>query len=339
VSGPFEGLVSAVWSAEEGRPRAYFRILGALVLYVALTPAIAAPVAILVLNALGERWAGGALSLGSGSLEIRIAVAVGSLVATVLVIWIAGSLIDRRTLSGFGLRVGRAWMLEALLGLVLGAALMGGIFAFNVAVGWSTIRGTLEGWGSLLGIAGPIVVFACAGLSEELVYRGYLLKNFAEGLAFLGERRAVVLALLLSSLVFGLRHASNPNADPLAVANICLAGVMLGLPYVVTGRLGASVGLHVGWNLTQANVFGFPVSGLSSTGAMVFSVKQGGPDLLTGGVFGPEGGLVGTAAIALGCATVLLYGRLAGPEWVRRELALPPTRPQGCRAKPPGAAP
>ena len=60
------------------------------------------------------------------------------------------------------------------------------------------------------------------------------------------------------------------------------------------------MGLHLSWNLFQGPIFGFPVSGLRTTGLV--SLESVGPDLLTGSTFGPEASLVGVAVSLLGLA-------------------------------------
>ena len=99
-------------------------------------------------------------------------------------------------------------------------------------------------------------------------------------------------------------------------ANLMVAGLFLGLGLVLTGRLGLPIGLHISWNFFQGNVFGFPVSGNDYAAATFLAIRQGGPDLWTGGAFGPEAGLIGIGAILLGCGLTVLwvrfsYGRVA----------------------------
>ena len=86
--------------------------------------------------------------------------------------------------------------------------------------------------------------------------------------------------------------------------NIAVTGVMLSLPYILTGRLAASIGLHAAWNFFQGVVYGFPVSGLA-TPARLLVIEQAGPPLWTGADFGPEAGLVGLFVCVLGTALIV----------------------------------
>jgi len=92
----------------------------------------------------------------------------------------------------------------------------------------------------------------------------------------------------------------------LSTVNISLAGIMLAMPYVLTGRLWVSIGLHFSWNFSQGAIFGFPVSGKTFRTAVVQTV-QDGPDWFTGGAFGPEAGVVGLMAMII--ITVWIYAR------------------------------
>ena len=62
--------------------------------------------------------------------------------------------------------------------------------------------------------------------------------------------------------------------------------------------------------LFQGAVYGFPVSGFGSFGPTLLATEQGGPELWTGGSFGPEGGLLVPAVMLLGMSLVALWTRL-----------------------------
>jgi membrane protease YdiL (CAAX protease family) len=262
-----------------------------------------------------------------------------SLGTALLTVWLAGRFLDRRPFAGFGFHFGGAWWTDFAFGLGLGAALMSAVFCFQLASGWISVTEWFvsPGIGFLVGLIPPLVIFLCTGVSEELVSRGYQLRNGAEGLAGMGmsPRAAVLLAWTLSSVFFGLLHGANPNATAFSIINIVLAGLMLGAGYVLTGELAIPIGLHISWNLFQGTVFGFPVSGIRTGGSSVLTLEVTGPSLWTGGPFGPEGGLLGVLAIVTGCALVILYVRLRrGRTSIEPSIAVAPAPPDASPGSP-----
>ena len=271
----------------------------------------------------------GDLGTVADSLGVRFATILAALACAFASVWVGGRFVDRRPFRDFGFRLDREWWLDCAFGFALGGALVGGVFGVEVGAGWARVTGTFEGgWGSPFAVFGPVVVFVSAGLWEELFYRGYMLKNLAEGLDVgpLGAQGAVLTAWVSVSTVFGVSHLGNPGAGALAAVNIGAAGLMLGLPYVLNGELGLPIGLHVGWNLFQSTVFGLPVSGIQPDGATVFSVDRAGPPLWTGGGFGPEAGLLGLAAFGMGCLVILARASVRGRLSISEKVARPPRR-------------
>ncbi|PSP98696.1 hypothetical protein BRC89_07525 [Halobacteriales archaeon QS_4_70_19] len=172
-------------------------------------------------------------------------------------------------------------------------------------------------------VAAYLLLFVAVSVAEELVARGYLLTNLAEGLQVgpVTGRVALVAAVLLTSGLFGLLHAGNPSATLVSTATIALAGVFLATDYVFTGDLAVPLGLHFSWNYAQGVLFDFPVSGIR-VGVAVVRTRETGPDLVTGGAFGLEAGLLGVVATLLGIAATALWvrgrtGRLAPTPSVR----------------------
>ncbi|HDQ72859.1 MAG TPA: CPBP family intramembrane metalloprotease [Chloroflexi bacterium] len=283
-------LRSVFWNAGEARLRAGWRLLLQIVLLILLQIGMLAPLGLLIEP---EGALGSSISM------------VMVLLGFVLSIWLAGRFLDRRRFRDFGFRVGPEWWVDLGFGLALGALLMAGIFVIERALGWVTVVETFDTAGRdvpfPIAILSPVFLFISVGIYEELWSRGYQLKNLAEGLnfKFWNARVAIVLATLITSVLFGLLHAGNPNATTISTLNIMLAGVFLALGFLLTGELAIPIGLHIAWNFFQGNVFGFSVSG-TGAGPTFIAIQQGGPDLWTGGPFGPEAGLIGIGAMVLG---------------------------------------
>lgn len=306
---------------EGGRLRAAWRLLAQYLSYrvAAVLLANLAVAAWLLVRSGPEGLSSGGPALSSilGTPAFFLIFNLASLAAALLTVWLAGRLLDRRRFRDFGFRLNVRWFLDLCFGMALGAVLMTAIFLAQLTLGWAEVTGTFGKMGGSAGtpfalaILAPLATFVCVGVAEETMFRGYGLRNAAEGLAgVFGPQWAVLAALMLTSLIFGVLHSFNPNASFLSTVNIVLAGILLGIGYVLTGELAIPIGLHITWNFFQGNVFGFPVSGLGPVGATVLTVEEVGPTLWTGGPFGPEAGLLVTAAIVSGCLLISLWVRL-----------------------------
>ena len=137
-------------------------------------------------------------------------------------------------------------------------------------------------------------VVACG---EEVIFRGVLFR-------MIDERFNTVAALLVSGLVFGLMHILNPGATLWCSFAIAVeAGFLLGAAYKCSGTLWLPIGIHWAWNFTEGNIFGFNVSG-GSEGVRLFVPEVSGPDILTGGNFGPEASIL---AVVLGLILTVAF--------------------------------
>ncbi len=234
------------------------------------------------------------------------------LFAVLLAALITAEFIDKRPLPDWGFHLNRRWWLDLCFGMALGAFLMGAIFAVSWLLGWVTVKGF---WSAPPGIPfaaailAPLVLAAVVSIAEELLARGNQLLNFAEGFRFVGLRSAVLLSWLLSSIIFGALHVSNPNSSWLSTGYLVFYGAFLGVGYILSGELALPIGLHFTWNLVQGSVFGFPVSGRPLYMVSVIDTEEAGPDLWTGGAFGPEAGLLGLLAGLIGIVLIVLWVR------------------------------
>lgn len=137
--------------------------------------------------------------------------------------------------------------------------------------------------------AGPIIWafcnFAVTAVGEEIVFRGVLFR-------WIDEKWGFLWALVVSGLVFGLVHWTNPGGTLWAGIAIAIeAGLLLGAAYKWSGNLWFPIGIHWAWNFSQGNLFGFKVSG-QDAGVSLLQAQIEGPDWITGGVFGAEASVI-----------------------------------------------
>lgn len=154
------------------------------------------------------------------------------------------------------------------------------------------------------------VLLLPAAFSEELMIRGY-------PLAVLREAVGARTALIATSVVFGLLHVLNPGVTAMSIGLVILAGVFLGAMVFVTQSLYAATLAHFAWNWMMAGVLHTPVSGITQFAPAGYRVTDAGPDWITGGRWGPEGGI--GAALGMGAGLVFLLSRPRGRAlWQRR---------------------
>ena len=138
-----------------------------------------------------------------------------------------------------------------------------------------------------------------AAFFEELLMRGY-------PFAILRRVTGWKMALIVTSVLFGLLHLGNPGADAEAILAVIVAGFFLGAIFLATRSLYATGAAHFAWNWIMAGGLHIAVSGLPAQDPDYRTVETG-PDWLTGGQWGPEGGLAAVAAMFV--VFFYLYGR------------------------------
>lgn len=206
---------------------------------------------------------------GIGFLARSLANAVAALAGYLVFV----RLVERRVAQELGLR---GAVVEGLGGVALGA----GLFTLVIGSIWAAGGVVFDGWSVAPDLTYAVAVAVMAGVVEELAVRGVMFR-ILEG--WLGSW----VALVISAAVFGATHLFNPGATVFAAVAIGLeAGVMLAAAFMVTRRLHLAIGLHMGWNFTQAGVFGVAVSGAEVGGLL--TTYPVGPEWISGGAFGAE---------------------------------------------------
>jgi membrane protease YdiL (CAAX protease family) len=206
--------------------------------------------------------------------------------------------IDRRPWSDVGLARDAASARTLNAGWWIGAAAISGVCALLVLTGLLRFVPTpASGWlGAALRVT---VVLVPSALAEELLCRGYLL-------TVVWERVGVRWAVLLTSLMFGLLHFTNPGATVESVALVTLAGIFLAGVRVVLDSLYAAWMAHLAWNWVMAVPLHAAVSGVRFESPEYQAITMQ-PAWLSGGAWGPEGGVFAGLGMMSGIA--YLYTR------------------------------
>ena len=171
---------------------------------------------------------------------------------------------------------------HTLLGILVGFIIMVLVVSTIVAMGDATV--TWKGF-SVEKQFSVFMMFLAVAVGEEMIFRGVIFR-------WIDERWNTWVALLISAILFGWMHISNDNAtwwSSLAIA--VEAGLLLGAAYKWSGSLWVPIGIHWAWNYTQGNIFGLAVSG-SDAGETMLTTIVNGPDIITGGAFGPEASII-----------------------------------------------
>lgn len=254
----------------------------------------------------GDLASGGAGGVATAGLSVAhsiLAQGVGFSLGFAAATWLVGVKGARLTWADLRWRGAGPPMRGAAAGLLLGGAAAALAMALALPAGatWTRDAGGLGAWSGAA--VQWVAVLLPAALWEELALRGVPLVLLA---GVMGK----VPASVITAVAFGALHANNPGATPLGVVNTGVAGLFLAAAFWAPGGIWTATGAHLGWNALIATLEA-PVSGIPF--AMPFlDYHPGGPAWLTGGSFGPEGGLLATLTILGATGAMLHRSRRAG---------------------------
>lgn len=225
--------------------------------------------------------------------EQKAIIQLFTLLGTALVVWIFVKYIDKEKLIDIGLKV-KHRSPDFWIGFAIGTItifLGFGILEILNEIKFQRIVFDFDE------IILSVILFILVSLSEEILYRGYILRN----LMYSFNRYA---ALLISALIFALAHGMNPNIDIIGFTNIYLGGVLLGITYIHTKNLWFPIALHFSWNFFQV-LLGFNVSGKSAYSLVRFTKPE--ETLLNGGAFGFEGSILSLIILMINIISIATF--------------------------------
>lgn len=173
---------------------------------------------------------------------------------------------------------------DILAGLGITTFAMMGVFVAGIILDLIEITSISFNLKSLIYYTG--LIFISSGY-EELVFRCILLTILVKLF------RKPWFAILITSIYFGYVHLDNDHATLLSALSNGLGGVMYGLAFIFTRKIWFPWALHFAWNYVQAPILGFPVSGFKIEGILKLNLLD--HSWLSGGLYGPEGGIIGIA--------------------------------------------
>lgn len=176
----------------------------------------------------------------------------------------------------------------AVLSLLLGVILLSN----HAAVG----GGGLTALGDLRYGVEWLVVSLFIGLTEELAFRGYLLRALERSLGFWP-------AAVFTCVLFAGLHGIDQGETPVGLIGLLAAGMVFCVAVKRTGSLWWAIGFHGAWDYAENFIYGTPDSGAFCAGALLH-VRPLGAGWLSGGVTGPEGSVFSVVALALTGAAV-----------------------------------
>lgn len=230
-----------------------------------------------------------------------------ALIVVPLVFW---KLLDKKKVSEMGLPSLKlkGSLKDLLIGLLFGAISISIVFLVLIA----TKNAFVESWTPVFSfdLLINLVFFVMVGFAEEIFTRGYCM-------SVLRQTKSIVAVVFVTSVLFALMHSGNPGIGILPYINLFLVGLLFTYMYIKGGNIWMCIGYHITWNYFQGNIFGFLVSGTYQEGLLSTTIKEN--NIINGGSFGPEGGLIVTAIILLGFLFVKLYYRNSNYDFIKNE--------------------
>jgi len=210
------------------------------------------------------------------------------LLGTIFTFYLFRKKVDKMPIENYGYNFNKSFGKQSLSGFMVGGIFISFGFLILYLTGNIEIKSFGSNiWSQILYIA----FFVVAAANEEIIFRGYILDTLLET----GNK---FKALLISSIIFAVFHAANPNITWVSFLNLIIAGFFLGISYIHVRNLWFPTMLHFAWNFFQGPIYGFGVSGMHFDG-LIKQETIGKYDTVTGGKFGLEGSLVATFLMIL----------------------------------------
>lgn len=204
--------------------------------------------------------------------------------------WLFYSKFDKRAITELSLS--GLWK-KLFFGILIGS----GMQCLTILVMWLYGGFKVIAVNSVLTLIIPFTVAFTVSIIEEILLRGIVFR-------ITEEKWGSTIALIISGVIFGGLHLINPHVTLVSILCITVVGVLLGAAYMYYRNLWLPIAIHFAWNFTQNGIFGAITSGNEKT-ASLLTTQITGPELLTGGQFGPEGSIQALLVCLIAAAIVI----------------------------------
>lgn len=139
--------------------------------------------------------------------------------------------------------------------------------------------------------------------AEELFTRVWLYQHLKRGY------KSQYVALIVSSVIFGLLHSFNPNVTFVAILSIILNGLLLSLCIFYFDSFIMCAMIHTLWNYTQNIVFGLPNSGIVLPLSLLkIEAANAKNSFFYDAGFGIEGSFMSIVVLIIACGVMVVVG-------------------------------
>lgn len=204
----------------------------------------------------------------------------------------------KNPISEMGLHSYKIKKKEGYVGMLLGIFNCTVIFIITITIGGGHVTSWVPKISPLT--VSWILVFILIAFAEEILNRGFFM-------AVLRRCKNIYFIMIVPSVIFGLIHIWNPDVTFLSVINIIIVGILFSYMFIKSSNIWMCIGYHFAWNVFQGIIYGMPVSGLQVPGIITTQITHG--NLLNGGMFGIEGGILTTFVNLLSFIFVWYYYR------------------------------
>ena len=233
----------------------------------------------------------------NGDLGLMISTSLSNaiIILSCIVIW---KIFEKKKVSGMGLTNLKEGYKEFISGLLFGTIAISVVAIILLLMGNVRLVNSLSKPQLSVALLEGLILFIFVGFGEEILGRAYIM-------SVLKQTRNKWFVLIISSVIFAILHLGNNGISILAFINLFLVGLLFGYMFMKSKNIWMSIGYHITWNYFQGYIWGFQVSGITTSG--LYKIENINNNIINGGLFGPEGGLIVTIVTCIAFYIVYKY--------------------------------